>query len=199
MRAGVAQDQPSGKEICGVKDMELNLNEIFHVIDKVQQAGLASFSYRDADTKLHIKMQNTADRADAAGVKGMDGDAAGAKGADSDAADQAGTDSNAGTKGADSNAADKAGRDIEENMVYIESPMVGTFYAAPSADKAPFVSVGDTVRKGQVVAIIEAMKLMNEVEAERGGIVEEILARNEQLVEFGQPLFRLRAADGESE
>ena len=83
-------------------------------------------------------------------------------------------------------------------MVYIESPMVGTFYAAPSADKAPFVSVGDTVRKGQVVAIIEAMKLMNEVEAERGGIVEEILARHEQLVEFGQPLFRLRAADGES-
>ena len=75
--------------------------------------------------------------------------------------------------------------------------MVGTFYTAPSADKAPFVSVGDTVRKGQVVAIIEAMKLMNEVEAQRGGIVEEILAGNEQLVEFGQPLFRLRAADGE--
>lgn len=199
MRAGVAQEQPSGKEICGVKDMELTLNEIFHVIDKVQQAGLASFSYRDADTKLHIKMQNTADRADAAGVKGMDGDAAGAKGVDSDAADQAGTDSNAGAKVTDSNAADKAGRGSEENMVYIESPMVGTFYAAPSADKAPFVSVGDTVRKGQVVAIIEAMKLMNEVEAERGGIVEEILARNEQLVEFGQPLFRLRAADGESE
>lgn len=183
-----------------MKDMELTLNEIFHVIDKVQQAGLASFSYRDADTKLHIKMQNTTDRAGAAGVKGMGGDAAGAKGADSDAADKAGTDNNAtGAKGTDSNAADKAGRDSEEKMVYIESPMVGTFYAAPSADKAPFVSVGDTVRKGQVVAIIEAMKLMNEVEAERGGIVEEILARNEQLVEFGQPLFRLRAADGESE
>lgn len=181
-----------------MKDMELTLNEIFHVIDKVQQAGLASFSYRDADTKLHIKMQNTTDRAGAAGVRGMGGDAAGAKGADSDAADKAGTDSNAGAKVTDSNAADKAGRDSEENMVYIESPMVGTFYAAPSADKAPFVSVGDTVRKGQVVAIIEAMKLMNEVEAERGGIVEEILARNEQLVEFGQPLFRLRAADGES-
>lgn len=191
-----------------MKDMELNLNEIFHVIDKVQQAGLASFSYRDADTKLHIKMQSTADKAGAAGVKGTggdmagagcaDGDAAGAKGMDGGAADNTEADSRTAEKaGTDSGMTEKSGADGVENMIYIKSPMVGTFYAAPSADKEPFVSVGDTVRKGQVVAVIEAMKLMNEVEAERGGIVEEILAGNEQLVEFGQPLFRLRAVDGE--
>ena len=76
--------------------------------------------------------------------------------------------------------------------IYIESPMVGTFYAAPAEDKEAFVSVGDVVKKGQTVGIVEAMKLMNEIEAECDGIVEEILVKNEQLVEFGQPLLRLR-------
>lgn len=74
----------------------------------------------------------------------------------------------------------------------VESPLVGTFYAAPSEDAAPFVSVGDTVKKGQTLAIIEAMKLMNEIESEYDGIVSEILAENGQAVEYGQPLFRIR-------
>ena len=70
--------------------------------------------------------------------------------------------------------------------------MVGTFYAAPSEGAEPFVSVGDKVKKGQVIGIIEAMKLMNEIEAGEDGIVEEILVENEQLVEFGQSLLKIR-------
>lgn len=69
------------------------------------------------------------------------------------------------------------------------SPMVGTFYRAPSPGAAPFVNVGDTVKEGQTVCIIEAMKLLNEIEADKAGVIKEILVENGQAVEYGQPLF----------
>lgn len=78
--------------------------------------------------------------------------------------------------------------DISEGNV-IKSPLVGTFYRSSSPDTPPFVEVGDTVKKGQVLGIIEAMKLMNEIESEFDGTVKEIRAENEQMVEYGQPLF----------
>ncbi len=71
----------------------------------------------------------------------------------------------------------------------VKSPLVGTYYAASSPDSAPFVKVGDKVTKGQVLGIVEAMKLMNEIESEFDGTVKEILVENEQMVEFGQPMF----------
>jgi acetyl-CoA carboxylase biotin carboxyl carrier protein len=71
----------------------------------------------------------------------------------------------------------------------IEAPMVGTFYRAAAPDAAPFVRPGDVVKKGQVVAIIEAMKLMNEVESKVAGRVVKVLVENAQPVEYGQPLF----------
>lgn len=71
----------------------------------------------------------------------------------------------------------------------VKSPLVGTFYSASSPDSAPFVKVGDTVKKGQVLGIVEAMKLMNEIESEFDGVVKEIQIENEQVVEYGQPLF----------
>lgn len=70
----------------------------------------------------------------------------------------------------------------------ITSPMVGTFYRAPSPGAAPFIEVGDHVKKGQVIGIIEAMKLLNEVEADQDGVVKAFAAENGQPVEFGQPL-----------
>lgn len=72
------------------------------------------------------------------------------------------------------------------------SPMVGTFYTSSSPDNPSFVKVGDKVKKGQTLCIIEAMKLMNEIESEIDGEVIKILASNEQMVEFGQPLFIIR-------
>ena len=73
----------------------------------------------------------------------------------------------------------------------INSPLVGTVYLAPEEGAKPFVQVGDTVKKGQVVAIVEAMKLMNEIESEFDGVVTKVLVENEQTVEYGQPLFEV--------
>ena len=75
----------------------------------------------------------------------------------------------------------------------IKSPMVGTFYVAPSPESPPFVELGSKVRKGQVVCIIEAMKLMNEIESDCQGVVAERLVENAEGVEFDQPLFRIAA------
>ena len=73
----------------------------------------------------------------------------------------------------------------------VTSPFVGTFYRTPAPDQPPFVDVGTNVRKGQVLCIVEAMKLMNEIEAESEGKIEEILVQNGEHVEYGQHLFRL--------
>ena len=73
----------------------------------------------------------------------------------------------------------------------IVSPLVGTFYSSSSPEAEPFVKVGDKVKKGQILGIIEAMKLMNEIESEYDGTVEAILVENESVVEYGQPLFRI--------
>ena len=77
------------------------------------------------------------------------------------------------------------------NFVEVVAPIVGTFYAAPSPEAADYVKVGDRVAPGTVLCIIEAMKLMNEIEAESAGTVKEILVRNEEPVEYGQTLFRI--------
>lgn len=82
---------------------------------------------------------------------------------------------------------EKKETEIKGNIV--KSPLVGTFYAAPAEDAEPFVKVGDSVKEGQVLAIVEAMKLMNEIESDYSGTVTEILVENGQGVEFGQPLF----------
>lgn len=71
----------------------------------------------------------------------------------------------------------------------VKSPLVGTFYQSASPESEPFVKEGDIVKKGQVLGIVEAMKLMNEIESEYDGTVKEILVKNEQMVEFGQPMF----------
>jgi acetyl-CoA carboxylase biotin carboxyl carrier protein len=71
----------------------------------------------------------------------------------------------------------------------VKSPMVGTFYRTPSPDAKPFVEVGQAVKEGQIICIIEAMKLMNEIECDKSGTVKAILVENGQPVEYGQPLF----------
>lgn len=73
----------------------------------------------------------------------------------------------------------------------VTSPLVGTFYSSPSPDAEDFVKAGDRVKKGQVIGIVEAMKLMNEIESEFDGVVEAVLVKNEETVEYGQPLFRI--------
>lgn len=74
----------------------------------------------------------------------------------------------------------------------IKSPLVGTFYAAPAENAEPFIKVGDQVQEGKVLGIVEAMKLMNEIESEFDGVIEKILVENGETVEYGQPLFVVR-------
>jgi acetyl-CoA carboxylase biotin carboxyl carrier protein len=78
------------------------------------------------------------------------------------------------------------------NVAYVTSPFVGTFYRAPSPDMSPFVDVGTRIKKGQVLCIVEAMKLMNEIESEIEGSIVQMLVENGQAVEYGEPLFKIK-------
>jgi acetyl-CoA carboxylase biotin carboxyl carrier protein len=82
----------------------------------------------------------------------------------------------------------------DSKATYLTSPFVGTFYRAPSPDAPPFVEVGTKVREGQTLCIVEAMKLMNEIEADASGTIVDILVENGKPVEFGQKLFKLGPA-----
>lgn len=82
----------------------------------------------------------------------------------------------------------------EEDLHVVTSPIVGTFYRAPNPDAAPYVAVGDFVEKGQSLCIVEAMKLMNEIEADVTGVIARVFAENAQPVEFGEPLFGIRSS-----
>jgi acetyl-CoA carboxylase biotin carboxyl carrier protein len=82
----------------------------------------------------------------------------------------------------------------EEDLIVIKSPMVGTFYRAPAPDVDSFVEEGDKVSRGQVLCIIEAMKIMNEIESEHAGTVAQIHVENSAPVEYGQPIFSLKPA-----
>jgi acetyl-CoA carboxylase biotin carboxyl carrier protein len=90
-------------------------------------------------------------------------------------------------------AAQPAAADPDAGLHIVKSPIVGTFYGSPSPGSAPFVAAGDRVEKGQVICIVEAMKLMNEIEADAAGEVVRCLVTNGQPIEFGQPLFAIRA------
>jgi acetyl-CoA carboxylase biotin carboxyl carrier protein len=80
----------------------------------------------------------------------------------------------------------------DSDLFVVKSPIVGTYYEAPSPGTPPFVKVGDTVKEGQVLCIIEAMKLMNEIEAEVGGVIAKMFVSNGSPVEYGMPLFGIR-------
>lgn len=85
-----------------------------------------------------------------------------------------------------------AAEEEDDEKLFITSPIVGTFYSAPSPDAPAFVKVGDQVKNGQTVCILEAMKLMNEIQSEFDCEIEAVLVSNEQKVEYGQPLFRVK-------
>ncbi len=88
-------------------------------------------------------------------------------------------------------APEKPKADAKPNYLEVKSPMVGTYYGAPEPGAKPYLSVGDRIQKGQILCIIEAMKIMNEIESEFDGVIKEILAQNAHPVEYGQVLFRV--------
>lgn len=155
----------------------MEIKEIIELIKAVSENSLTSFELEQGNTKISIKKK---------GPKVVR--VAGAAGSGSGAAEEIVTVLD--TQAEPAAAPQKTG-DINSDKV-ITSPLVGTFYSASSPDAEPFVKEGDTVKKGQVLGIIEAMKLMNEIESEYDGVVEAILVNNEEVVEYGQPLFRIK-------
>ena len=89
---------------------------------------------------------------------------------------------------------DGSAAEASDGLAFVTSPIVGTFYRAPNPDAEPYVKIGDHVTKGQTLCIVEAMKLMNEIEADVSGAIVQILPENAQPVEFGQRLFAIRPA-----
>jgi|InofroStandDraft_1065614.scaffolds.fasta_scaffold05056_10 acetyl-CoA carboxylase, biotin carboxyl carrier protein len=180
----------------------MTIDEIVTLIQAVSDHGLTSFVYEEGNQKLILekkKKKNVAQTPVAPVVISQPAapvmsPVAMAVPAETGLVGFAG----AGHPGiAETEAEDKAAAANEEHLdigsdKVVTSPLVGTFYRAPSPEADPFVQVGDTVRKGQVLGIIEAMKLMNEIESEYDGVVEAILVENENVVEYGQPLFRIR-------
>ena len=159
----------------------MEFNQILELIDHVSASELTAFTYETADLTLSMEhgkpqviqgvMGETVENIPAAGMAGG-----------KDAVNTASAQSTEQSKPAPQKSDDQAGS-------LVTSPLVGTFYAAPSQDLPPYVHVGDKVKKGQVLAIVEAMKLMNEIESDYDCEIEAVLASNEQKVEYGQPLF----------
>lgn len=198
----------------------MDIKEITKLIQAVSEYSLTSFEIEDGDFKLSIKKENempsqtelatliansvAAGNANSmANMANMAGAAAVAQAANMagavQAANIAGVSMNVNSGLAAGAVAEEANSQPAEGLEdgigsdnIVVSPLVGTFYNSPSPDAESFVKVGDTVRKGQVLGIIEAMKLMNEIESEYDGVVEAILIKNEEVVEYGQPLFRIR-------
>lgn len=152
----------------------MEFEQILTLISHVSDSKLTSFRYESGDLKLSLECGQP-----------MEGEAYRAA-------------PNVWTKGQEPPSAlaepsvpvpDPQGEEKEGNLV--KSPLVGTFYAAPAEDAEPFAAVGDTVKKGQILAIVEAMKLMNEIESDFDGEIKEIYVKNGEAVEYGQPLFRI--------
>ena len=154
----------------------MEMEKMIELIDAVSKSDLTGFKYEEEGIKLHLsKIENTCYVTEnlSAPVNAVTTSAAEIK------------------KAAEGDQI--SGTSAEEIPVgnVVESPLVGTFYAAPAEDAESFVKVGDRVEKGQTLGIVEAMKLMNEIESDYSGTVAEILVNNQEGVEYGQPLFRI--------
>lgn len=174
----------------------MELENVLKLIDAVSASKLTSFTLDDGSVKLSFeadrnegntfRIQTDTVNAQIAGNAAVAGQIA----AGANVTRDGGTvleASGAGTAGGVAEAAGSGHNVISGNVV--KSPLVGIFYSAASPEEEPFVKVGDTVKKGQVLGIVEAMKLMNEIESDFDGVVKQILVDNEQMVEFGQPMF----------
>ena len=161
----------------------MNIDEIIQLIQAVSENKLTSFELEEGNMKLSLKCKKEQPQIVTVAAPSMD----------QAAVQMLNTAAGAGitVSQVQETAVQTAGVDIGSDKV-VTSPLVGTFYESSSPDADAFVKVGDTVKKGQVLGIIEAMKLMNEIESEYDGIVEAVLVNNEEVVEYGQPLFRIK-------
>ncbi|HFU4464134.1 acetyl-CoA carboxylase biotin carboxyl carrier protein [Streptococcus suis] len=158
----------------------MNITEIKDLMSQFDQSSLREFSYSNAGETLHFSKNQQAIAAPTTIVEAPLAPVAPASPAPVPAVEN---NESAPAEASSSPAAEGA---------VVESPLVGVAYLSPAPDKPAFVAVGDTVKKGQTLMIIEAMKVMNEVPADRDGVVTEILVANQDVVEFGQGLVRIK-------
>lgn len=151
----------------------LSLSEMTELIKAVSESGLDSFDYKEGDFQVTIHGGKSFVSAPSTAVQTSFSmpDLSMAMATAAEAASGA--------------------EDEEDEGFVIKSPLVGTFYASPAQNAAPFVKIGDRVKKGQVLAIVEAMKMMNEIESDCDGTIAAVLVDNGSAVEFGQPLFKI--------
>lgn len=164
----------------------MKIEEILQLVDSVSKSALAEFKYEEGGVKLSLKK--------AAAVQYAAADAAVYTQAPVSitAAPAPAVPAEMVSNETAPAAVAEAPAEKKADGKVIKSPLVGTFYSAPSEEAEPFISVGDSVKEGQVIAIVEAMKLMNEIESDFSGKVAEVLVGNGDTVEYGQPLFVIK-------
>jgi acetyl-CoA carboxylase biotin carboxyl carrier protein len=158
-----------------------DIQDLKQLIDFLRENQVAEFELNRGDLKLRFRF-NQAESAGTA-LTDLTSLLAGAR--------RAGQSPVAGA-GAASPAASEEASDPDAGLHVVKSPIVGTYYGSPSPGAAPFVAVGDRVEKGEVICIVEAMKLMNEIESDATGEIVKCFVSNGQPIEFGQPLFSVR-------
>jgi len=163
-----------------------DIEDLRQLIEFLKSHGVSEFDVDRGDMKLRLKFNPVE-----SGPAGLSDLARLLQSAPQSVAQAAAATAQAGA--ASATAAEPAAN-AEAGLHMVKSPIVGTFYGSPSPGASPFVAPGDHVEKGQVIAIIEAMKLMNEIEADVSGEVVKCLVANGQAIEFGQPLFSVRPA-----
>ncbi|RHQ12317.1 acetyl-CoA carboxylase biotin carboxyl carrier protein [Lachnospiraceae bacterium AM48-27BH] len=172
----------------------MEIQDILALVQAVADNGLTELKVDDGNVKLSLKKEhpvvNVVAGNTGAGAAGAEMQVAGVQMPDFGSFGAAGgAAQETGNAVANTGAAAKTAPINSDKIVV--SPLVGTFYSSSSPEAESFVKVGDTVKKGQVLGIVEAMKLMNEIESEYDGVVEEVMVGNEEVVEYGQPLFRI--------
>ncbi len=166
----------------------MNQKEIKELVEFLVENDIAEFELERGDVKIRIKRPQVV----ASAFGAHSGTVSGAASGVSYAVPHASAPSPASPHPTSASAATAPAAASEEGVEVIKSPIVGTFYEAASPGAPPFVKRGDSVSVGQVLCIVEAMKLMNEIEAEKAGEIVEVLVSNGQPVEYGQPLFKIR-------
>ena len=150
--------------------MQISLEQLKSLLETLEKGDVSEFEYEDEQLKLRLSLGKKATQLVHAAPAMLAAPSAAAAG-----------------------SAPAAAKTVDDpNVVFITSPFVGTFYRAPSPDTANFCEVGSSVKQGQTLCIIEAMKLMNEIESDATGTVLDILVENGKSVEFGQKLFKLK-------
>src|SRR6516225_721492 len=154
----------------------MDIRKIKKLIELLEESGIAEIEIKEGEEAVRISRMPAASATQPPQLAHLGGISPSAAAA-------------AAAAGAEAVAAESAAQKPKPSEHVITAPMVGTFYASPSPGAKPFVEIGDEIKVGQVLCIIEAMKMMNQIEADRAGRIASVMARNGDPVEFGQPLF----------